>query len=233
MTWSYSVISTSLVRVAKRQDKIRMKLALLLCIATLISLGQSCQTLPPIPTGPPAPGSSCQCGVRKAKKNNNRIIGGENVARGEFPWQVALVYKWDSTPWCGGTLLSSDTVLTAAHCEEMVEMIDVVVAEHDHRLKDGEQRVSPKKWINHPNYRPLMKLDTGNLPPDNDFAIIKLATPVSFSDYVVPACLPSTRVPVCCWSPCIGAQIPASCMLACYWSMAVCYWAISQSKTTT
>ena len=170
-----------------------MKLALLLCIATFISLGQSCQTLPPIPTGPPSPGSSCQCGVRKAKKNNNRIIGGENVARGQFPWQVALVFKWDSTPWCGGTLLSSDTVLTAAHCEEMVEMIDVVVAEHDHRLKDGEQRISPNKWINHPNYRPLMKLDTGNLPPDNDFAIIKLATPVSFSDYVVPACLPSAK----------------------------------------
>ena len=36
-----------------------------------------------------------------------------------------------------------------------------------------------------------MKLDTGNLPPDNDFAIIKLASPVTSSDYVVPACLPS------------------------------------------
>ena len=30
-----------------------------------------------------------------------------------------------------------------------------------------------------------------------------------------------------------GAQIPASCMLACYWSMVVCYWGISQSQTTT
>ena len=44
---------------------------------------------------------------------------------------------------------------------------------------------------------------------------------------------PSTRVPVCCWSPCSGAQIPASCVLACYWSMAVCYWGSSQSQTTT
>ena len=43
----------------------------------------------------------------------------------------------------------------------------------------------------------------------------------------------STRVPVCCWSLCIGAQIPASCVLACYWSMAVCYWGSSQSQTTT
>ena len=30
-----------------------------------------------------------------------------------------------------------------------------------------------------------------------------------------------------------GAQIPASCVLACYWSMVVCYWGISQSQTTT
>ena len=42
-----------------------------------------------------------------------------------------------------------------------------------------------------------------------------------------------TRVPACCWSPCSGAQIPASCVLACYWSMAVCYWGSSQSQTTT
>ena len=30
-----------------------------------------------------------------------------------------------------------------------------------------------------------------------------------------------------------GAQIPAICVLACYWSMVVCYWGISQSQTTT
>ena len=42
-----------------------------------------------------------------------------------------------------------------------------------------------------------------------------------------------TRVPVCCWSPCSGTQITASCVLACYWSMAVCYWGSSQSQTTT
>ena len=44
---------------------------------------------------------------------------------------------------------------------------------------------------------------------------------------------PTTRVPCCCWSPDSGAQIPASCVLACYWSITVCYWGTSQSQTTT
>ena len=169
-----------------------MKLALLLCIATFISLGQGCQTWPPrppVPTGPPAPGSSCQCGVRKAKKNNNRIVGGENTARREFPWHVALVDRGDSVPWCGGTLLSTDTVLTAAHCEPRrvpsVSQFELLVGEHNRCAQDGEQRISPRKWINHPDYGRAHKFD-------NDFAIIKLATPVKFSTFVVPACLPST-----------------------------------------
>ena len=165
-----------------------MKLALLLCIATFISLGQSCirpTPGPPGPPGPPRPPTSCQCGVSKAKKNNNRIIGGKDTARGEFPWQVALVFKGTFKPFCGGTLLSSDTVLTAAHCEQPMSEFDVVVAEHNWRVKDGEQKILDLgQWINHPDY--------GRANPyDNDFAIIKLATPVSFSDYVVPACLPS------------------------------------------
>ena len=40
------------------------------------------------------------------------------------------------------------------------------------------------KWINHPSYSASAF--------DNDFAIIKLASPVSFSDRVSPICLPST-----------------------------------------
>ena len=60
----------------------------------------------------------------------------------------------------------------------------MVVAEHDRCESDGEQRITPSQWINHPDY------GSGN-PYDNDFAIIKLASPVSFSDRVSPICLPS------------------------------------------
>jgi len=44
----------------------------------------------------------------------NRITGGSPAERGQFPWQVALII--DNTWFCGASLISSQWVLTAAHC---------------------------------------------------------------------------------------------------------------------
>jgi len=44
----------------------------------------------------------------------NRITGGSTAARGQFPWQVALLI--DNAWFCGGSLISNQWVLTAAHC---------------------------------------------------------------------------------------------------------------------
>jgi len=44
----------------------------------------------------------------------NRITGGSPANRGQFPWQVALIV--DVAWFCGGSLISSLWVLTAAHC---------------------------------------------------------------------------------------------------------------------
>merc|ERR1719317_1218348 len=166
--------------------KSRMKASIILGIC--LSLSEACWRPPPRPTqappttttttmAPPVTGN-CQCGVR----GNNRIVGGEDAGKGEFPWQVALVSNGGSRPFCGGILLSSDTVLTAAHCRISVTRFQVVVGEHDVSKGDGEQKISPSRWINHPSY-------SGN---DNDFAIIKLSSPVVFSDRVSPVCLPSS-----------------------------------------
>jgi secreted trypsin-like serine protease len=44
----------------------------------------------------------------------SRITNGNTAARGQFPWQAALVI--DGAYFCGGSLISSLWVLTAAHC---------------------------------------------------------------------------------------------------------------------
>ena len=49
------------------------------------------------------------------KEQANRITGGSTAARGQFPWQVALII--DSGSFCGGSLISDRWVLTAAHCK--------------------------------------------------------------------------------------------------------------------
>ena len=136
---------------------------------------------PPTVTTRPSTDSACKCGVSSV--NSKRIVGGEPAEKNEFPWQVSLVRKWSSRPFCGGSLLSSNTVLTAAHCETIVFLFRVHLGDHDVTVSDGEQVVSPATWISHPGYNG----DTS----DNDFAIIRLSRDVTFSPSITPVCLPT------------------------------------------
>jgi len=152
-------------------------------LLSLLSLGLGCiAPPPPAPTQAPTTAApvvgNCRCGQKGGV--GTKIVGGQAASRNEYPWQVGLVSTRGGRPFCGGILISSDTVLTAAHCQTSVNSFNVVVGDHDATVADGEERISPSQWISHPNYR-------GN---DNDFAIIKLSRPVTFSTKVLPACLP-------------------------------------------
>jgi secreted trypsin-like serine protease len=47
-------------------------------------------------------------------EQDQRITNGLSAHRGQFPWQVALIINGGT--FCGGSLISSLWVLTAAHC---------------------------------------------------------------------------------------------------------------------
>jgi len=116
--------------------------------------------------------------------SRTRIVGGQAVEKNEYPWQVALVRTGRNQPFCGGSLLTSTTVITAAHCATSVSDFEVLVGEHDITRGDGEQRVKPSSWTSHPSYNSNTQ--------DNDFAIVQLSSPVTFSNTVSPVCLPSS-----------------------------------------
>ena len=75
------------------------------------------------------PTSSCKCGT--VRGHSTRIVGGQPASKNQYPWQVALVSKGSSRLFCGGSLISSTSVLTAAHCRQAVASFDVVVGEHN------------------------------------------------------------------------------------------------------
>ena len=134
---------------------------------------------PPCPTPPSAPGNyQCRCGTPQV--NRNRIVGGQAASKNEYPWQVLL----SGPGLCGGTLLSTRTVLTAAHCYEdrFVHKFMIHVQEHDRSRCDGEQKIRPQSFAIHPQYNANTN--------DNDLAIIQLSRDVKFSNTIMPICLP-------------------------------------------
>jgi len=136
--------------------------------------------------------------VRSIFNSNNgvlaRIVDGQPVGSGAIPHQAALRYS--SQPdkvLCGGTILSTRFILTAAHCTNNNEFtmrsreIIVTVGHLKNnytaaRSENGFQESRVDAIIEHKDWNSREVLA--------DIAMLKLSKSLSFSQTVYPACLP-------------------------------------------
>ena len=117
----------------------------------------------------------CACGkINGGRRSSKRIVNGEEVnPPHKYPWMVSL-----SPAGCGGSLISSRHVLTAAHCADDSASMSVTLGLHD-KTKPNILSETVKVLSKH------IHRDWG------DIAILTLATPVKFNKIISPVCLPA------------------------------------------
>ena len=133
---------------------------------------------------PQSPPETCTCGVANRA---TRIIGGSETEVNEYPWQVRLVYPGypgSDSKTCGGSIISAQHILTAAHCtqEPLSSYLQVYLGEHDTTDTAADIR-TVSRITNHPQFNP----DNGL----NNIAILTLTEPLTFSRTMSPVCLPA------------------------------------------
>uniref|UniRef100_A0A665T4D6 trypsin n=1 Tax=Echeneis naucrates TaxID=173247 RepID=A0A665T4D6_ECHNA len=120
-----------------------------------------------------------------AAAEDDKIVGGYECPRHSVPYQVSLNAGYH---FCGGSLISSQWVVSAAHCYKSEcphhVRIQVRLGEHNIAVNEGtEQWIDGAKMIKHPRY------NSYNL--DNDIMLIKLSRPATLNSYVQTVALPS------------------------------------------
>ncbi|NXM07473.1 FAXD protein, partial [Tyrannus savana] len=113
---------------------------------------------------------------------DTRITGGMLCHRGHCPWQV-LLRDSQGVGFCGGSLLSSRWVVTAAHCLDLVRPHHVTVDFDKYQREFKEQKIAVERSWTHPHY------DSNDY--NGDIALLYLSSAVVFNEYAIPICLPS------------------------------------------
>ncbi|KAK7896694.1 hypothetical protein WMY93_022019 [Mugilogobius chulae] len=114
----------------------------------------------------------------------SRVVGGVDANPHSWPWQISLQYnnagEWRHT--CGGTLISDQWVLTAAHCIGNREYRVALGKQNLIETENGSVFKGTSAIIVHENWSSFLIR--------NDIALIKLDSPVTFSDTIMASCLP-------------------------------------------
>uniref|UniRef100_A0A8C6TIP4 Peptidase S1 domain-containing protein n=1 Tax=Neogobius melanostomus TaxID=47308 RepID=A0A8C6TIP4_9GOBI len=113
-----------------------------------------------------------------AAASEPRIVGGQPAPEGAWPWQVSIHRGRGHI--CGGSLINNLWVLSAAHYQGHLKCPYNYYRSQEN-ANANEVRRTIVEVINHESYD-----DSTN---DNDIALLKMASTVTFTNYIRPVCL--------------------------------------------
>uniref|UniRef100_A0AC11ANT5 Uncharacterized protein n=1 Tax=Ovis aries TaxID=9940 RepID=A0AC11ANT5_SHEEP len=120
------------------------------------------------------------CSVAFPVDDDDKIVGGYTCGANTVPYQVSLNSGYH---FCGGSLINSRWVVSAAHCYK--SGIQVRLGEDNINVAEGnEQFISASKSIVHPSY------NSNTL--NNDIMLIKLKSAASLNSRVASVSLPTS-----------------------------------------
>ncbi|XP_058053419.1 brachyurin-like [Anopheles bellator] len=130
--------------------------------------------------------------IYRNARPSHRVTNGQEATPGQFPYQIALLSEFNTgTGLCGGSVLTNNYILTAAHCvisgaTTLANGGTAIMGAHNRNVQEPTQqriRFSTAGIVAHPQYTPT------NIR--NDVAVVRLDSPISFNDRVQPARLPA------------------------------------------
>ncbi|NXD05429.1 ACRO protein, partial [Certhia familiaris] len=130
-----------------------------------------------------------------------RVVGGTGAVEAAWPWLISIQHPLvpGNKHWCGGSLITAEWVLTAAHCFDRLTNLHelVVLIGTSHLTKPGPGAVARlvKKVVVHAQY------DRDDFR--NDIALIQLASPVQCNRFIQLACVADPTLSISeltnCW----------------------------------
>ena len=124
--------------------------------------------------------SSAACGCSSNPASVSRIVGGESANTNTWGWAVSISIS--SSNLCGGAVLSSSWIITAAHCVSGALPSQVVVFAGSTTRYSDQSRVASSVLV-HPGYN--------RETFENDIALIQLTTPLTMTSSIKSICVPS------------------------------------------